>query len=120
MKPSATLAMILAVEILLFAGAALVHAGILISGHEHGPARTAEGVIAAVLVLGLIICLLRPAAARATALAVQGFALLGTLVGVFTIAVGIGPQTLADKAFHGVLLVVLIAGLVAAWRAPRG
>ncbi|MFC5392457.1 hypothetical protein [Bosea vestrisii] len=120
MKPSATLTTILAVEILLFAGATLVHAGILIGGHEHGPARTAEGVIAAVLVLGLIICLLRPAAMRTIALAVQGFALLGTLVGVFTITVGVGPQTLADKAFHGALLMVLFAGLVAAWRAPRG
>lgn len=119
MKPSATLVAILAVEILLFAGAALVHAGVLIGGHEHGQARTAEGVIAAVLALGLVICLLRPAAARTTALVVQGFALLGTLVGVFTIAVGIGPQTLADNAFHGLLLVVLVVGLVTAWRAPR-
>jgi hypothetical protein len=79
-----------------------------------------ESVIGTVLALGLVICLLRPTATRATALAVQGFALLGTLVGVFTIAIGVGPQTLADKAFHGLLLVVLVAGLVAAWRAPRG
>lgn len=120
MKLPATLITILAVEILLFAGAALIHAGVLAGGHEHSQARTAEGVIAAVLALGLVLCLLRPAATRMIALVVQGFALLGTLVGVFTITVGIGPQTLADKAFHGLLLVVLIAGLVAAWRAPRG
>ena len=119
MKPSATLITLLAVEILLFAGASLVHAGVLIGGYEHIQARTAEGVIAAVLALGLALCLLRPAAMRAAALAAQGFALLGTLVGVFTIAVGVGPQTLADKVFHGVLLVVLVAGLLAAWRAPR-
>lgn len=120
MKPPATLLTVLAIEILLFAGAALVHAGVLVSGHEHSQARTAEGVIGAVLALGLVLCLLRPAAMRTTALAVQGFALLGTLVGVFTIIVGVGPQTAADKVFHGVLLVVLVAGLVAAWRAPRG
>jgi len=119
MKPTATLTTILAVEILLFTGAALVHAGVLVGGYEHAQARTAEGVISAVLALGLVICLLRPAAARTTALAAQGFALLGTLVGVFTIAVGVGPQTLADKAFHGVLPVGLVAGLVAAWRTPR-
>lgn len=119
MKPPATLATILVVQILLFAGASLVHAGVPVGGYEHAQARTAEGVIAAVLVLGLALCLLRPAAARTTALAAQDFALLGTLVGVFTITVGVGPQTLADKAFHGLLLVVLIAGLVAAWRVPR-
>jgi len=119
MNPAARLTTILAVEILLFAGAALIHAGVLIGGYEHGRARTAEGVIAAVLALGLVICLLRPTATRMIALVVQGFALLGTLVGLFTIAVGVGPQTLADKAFHGVLLVVLVAGLVAAWRVPR-
>lgn len=119
MKPSATLTTILVVEILLFAGAALVHAGVLIGGYEYVQARTAEGVIAAVLALGLALCLLRPAAMRTAALAVQAFALLGTLVGVFTITVGVGPQTLADKSFHGLLLVVLVAGLVAAWRMPR-
>lgn len=120
MKLPATLTAILAVEILLFAGASLVHAGVPVGGYEHIQAGTAEGVIAAVLALGLVICLLRPVATRMTALAVQGFALLGMLVGAFTIAVGVGPQTLADKAFHGLLLVVLAAGLVAAWRVPRG
>jgi len=119
MNPAARLTTILAVEILLFAGAALIHAGVLVGGYEHGQARTAEGVIGVVLALGLALCLLRPVATRMIALVVQGFALLGTLAGVFTITVGIGPQTLADKAFHGVLLVVLIAGLVAAWRTPR-
>lgn len=51
-------------------------------------------------------------------LAVQGFALLGTLVGACTIAVGVGPQTRGDAVFH-VLLLVLRAGMVAArtsWR----
>lgn len=110
---------IIAIEILLFAGASLIHSGIPFGGYEHVQARTAEGVIAAVLTLGLAICLLRPAATRTVALAVQGFALLGTLVGAFTIAVGVGPQAPADKAFHGVLLALLVTGLVAAWRARR-
>ncbi|CAN7481107.1 hypothetical protein [Bosea sp. LjRoot237] len=120
MTSRSTLLAFLAIEILLFAGASLIHAGIPFSGHEHAQARTAEGVIAVVLALGLAICLLRPAAARTVALAAQGFALLGTLVGAFTIAVGVGPQAPADKVFHGILLVLLVAGLVAAWRARRG
>lgn len=119
MKPSTTLITILAVEILLFAGASLIHAGVLVGGHEHSQARMAEGVIGAVLALGLVLCLLRPAMMRTIALSVQGFALLSTLVGILTIMVGVGPQTAADKVFHGLLLVVLVAGLVAAWRAPR-
>ncbi|CAD5253809.1 conserved membrane hypothetical protein [Bosea sp. 62] len=119
MKPPATLLAFLAIEILLFAGASLIHAGILVGGYEHSQASAAEGVIGAVLALSLVLCLLRQAIMRTTALAVQAFALLGTLVGVFTIMVGVGPQMAADKAFHGLLLVVLVAGLVAAWRAAR-
>lgn len=32
-----------------------------------------------------------------------GFALLGTFVGVFTIAIGIGPRTVPDIVFHSLL-----------------
>ena len=104
-------------EIVLFAAASLVHAGILAHGLEHVRAATAEGVIASVLVLGLIACLVFRGRARTIALAAQGFALLGTLVGALTIALGVGPQTRADHVFHGVLLVVLIGGLVFTARA---
>jgi hypothetical protein len=44
-------------------------------------------------------------------LAVQGFALLGTLVGAFTIAIGIGPRTGPDIVYHVGLLIVLGWGL---------
>jgi hypothetical protein len=70
-----------------------------IRGYEHRQARIAESVIAAVLLAGLAWSWLRPAWTRRTGLAVQGFALLGTLVGAFTIAIGIGAQ---DSAGHGV------------------
>jgi hypothetical protein len=42
----------------------------------------------------------------------QGFALLGTLVGVFTIAIGVGPRTVPDVAYHVLIVIVLISGLV--------
>jgi hypothetical protein len=45
-------------------------------------------------------------------LAGQAFALLGTLIGVFTIAVGVGPRTTPDIAYHIAIVVVLIWGLV--------
>ncbi|HEX5078574.1 MAG TPA: hypothetical protein VFV80_05435 [Geminicoccaceae bacterium] len=107
----------LAGEALAFGAAALVHAGVLFAGFEHGRATMAEGVIAAALLAGLAASLLRPSASRAIALAVQAFALLGTLVGGFTIAIGVGPQTTADIAFHLFLVVLLLTGLVVIFKA---
>lgn len=103
---------LLACEAVVFGAASLVHAGVLIDGYAHASAAIAESVIAAVLLVGLGACLLRPTASRAIALAVQAFALLGTLVGGFTIAIGVGPQTAADLAFHLFLVVLLLSGLV--------
>jgi len=109
----------LIVETALFVAASLVHAGILVSGFEHARAIVAEGVIGAVLAIGLLTCLIRPRHAAGAALSVQAFALLGTLVGAFTISVGVGPQTRGDVAFHALLLLVLPAGILAAWKAWR-
>jgi hypothetical protein len=111
--------LLLAFEAVLFATASLVHAGTLLSGYEHSRAATAEGVIALGLLAGLVAGLIRSASARTAALVAQGFALLGTLVGAFTIAVGVGPQTTADYVFHATVLVVLVWGLVAVWRSSR-
>jgi peptidoglycan/LPS O-acetylase OafA/YrhL len=109
----------LAFEAIVFGAASLVHADMLVDGYEHARAATSEGVIAVVLLAGLGACLLRPPSARKIALAVQTFALLGTLVGGFTIVVGIGPQTMADHIFHLLLVVVLLAGLVVVFKGPK-
>lgn len=103
---------LLALEAVAFAAAALIHSGLLVAGHEHWKAETAESVIGAVLALGLAATFLWPRRARAVAFGAQGFALLGTLVGIFTIAVGVGPRSALDFAFHGGFLVALIAGLI--------
>jgi uncharacterized membrane protein YjjP (DUF1212 family) len=50
-------------------------------------------------------------------LAAQGFAILGTLVGLFTIAIGIGPRTVPDLVFHAGIVVVLVWGLIVTTRA---
>ena len=50
----------------------------------------------------------------------QGFALLGTLVGVFTIAIGVGPRTVPDVAYHAIIVLVLLPGLVVAARSLKG
>ena len=102
----------LALEAAAFLGAALVHAGVLLPGYEHWKAATAETVIGAVLGAALLAVVLAPGSSRAIALGAQGFALLGTAVGLFTIAIGVGPRTVPDLAFHGAIVAVLIAGLV--------
>jgi hypothetical protein len=108
----------LLVEAVAFAAAALVHFGVLVHGYEHRQARVAESVIALVLVGGLIVSWSRPTLTREAGLAAQGFALLGTLVGLFTIAVGVGPRTVPDVVYHVGIVAVLIWGLLVAARAP--
>jgi len=108
----------LLIEASSFATAALVHFGVLTHGYEHHAAGTAESVIAVVLLLGFALSWSPLASTRALGLAAQAFALLGTLIGVFTIAIGVGPRTLPDIAYHSVIVAVLVAGLIVAARAP--
>jgi hypothetical protein len=104
-------------EAAAFFGAALIHFGVLMDGYEHQKAGTAETVIGVVLLLGLVMTWIRPGSTRGAGLAAQGFALLGTLVGIFTIAIGIGPRTLPDIIYHIGIVVALVSGLVVSARA---
>ena len=106
-------------EAAAFLGASLIHRGVVMSGFEHRQAGIAEGVIGTVLLLGLLATWIRPASIRLIGLTAQGFALMGTLVGVVMIAIGVGPRTVPDIVFHGGLLILLFSGLVAAFRASR-
>lgn len=54
---------------------------------------------------------------RGIGIGVQAFALLGTLVGIFTIIIGIGPRTTPDIAYHVIIVMVLVSGLIVAFRA---
>jgi hypothetical protein len=111
-----TLRLFMLLEAVSFAAASLIHSGVFIVGYEHQEARTAEGVIATVLFVGLALTWVRPGWTRRVALAVQAFALLGTLVGIFTIVVGVGPRTVPDLVYHGGIVVVLLSGLYVAAR----
>lgn len=104
----------------LLGAAALVHSGLLLQGHVHGQARIAETVIAAVLLAAWALSLALPRRTRKLAQLGQGFALLGTLVGLFTIAIGIGPRSVPDLVFHFALVALLVAGLYFARRAHGG
>jgi hypothetical protein len=72
---------------------------------------------AAALFAGLVLTWIFPRLTRAIALAAQGFALFGTLVGIFTIALGVGPRTAPDIAYHIGIVIVLVCGLIVAIRA---
>ena len=110
----------LAVEAATFGAASLVHTGRLVTGYEHGKAAIAEGVIGAVLLAALIASIVAPRVSRAVGIGAQAFALLGTLVGITTMAIGVGPQTGADVALHVCLVIMLVTGIVLARRAsPR-
>ena len=106
---------ILTVATVAFGLATLIHAGVLINGYEHHKAATAESIIAPVLALGFIATLLWPASIRNIALCVEGFALLGTSVGVFMIVIVIG-RTVFDIVLHALLIAGLVAGLIVTWR----
>lgn len=110
---------LLGVQAAAFGLAALLHSGVLVDGYRHREATIAESVIAGVLALGAVTALVRPAWSRAAALAVQAFALLGTCVGVVTMAIGIGPQSRFDVALHAGFVALLVTGLVMVARRPH-
>ena len=101
----------LAIEAVAFFAAALVHAGILASGYEHSEAAIAETVIGVVLTAGVAATVMAPHSSRTIGLAAQGFALLGTLVGIVTMIAGVGPRSAFDTALHGGFVTLLAAGL---------
>ena len=115
-----TIRFLLLFEAATFAAAALIHFGVIAAGHGHQKAGVAESAIAAVLFTGAILTCLSRTWTRGIGLAAQSFALISTLVGVFTIIIGIGPRTAPDIAYHVAIVAVLIWGLVAAARPPTG
>jgi hypothetical protein len=108
--------LIVGVEALVFDLAATLHAGVLLHGYEHIRARNAEGVITAVLLVGLCLTAVAPRHLRPIAFGAQGFALLGTLVGLLMIAIGVGPHSILDLVLHATMLTLLVTGLVVARR----
>ena len=102
----------LSIEAMVFALAALLHAGVLAPGYEHWKAATAESVISLILLAGLVAVFMAPASSRRWGLAAQGLALFGTCIGLFTIAIGVGPRTPVDLAIHAGMIALLVTGLV--------
>lgn len=113
---------IVMLEAAAFLAAALTHFGLLIDGYRHRQAANAESVIGCVLLIGWIITLVRPSLATRSAVGAQSFAVFGTLVGVFTIVVGVGPRTMPDIIYHACILTLLLSGLgfsIYLWKSER-
>ena len=111
-----TIRWFLGFEAAAFVLAALVHFGFLLHGYEHSKAPIAESIIGGVLFVGFVATFIRPQRAFTIARGAQLFGLIGTCVGLFTIAVGIGPRTGPDLFFHAGILTTLIAGLISTRR----
>jgi hypothetical protein len=77
----------------------------------------AESVISVVLLAGYAVTWIRSAKVAVIGIASQVFAFLFTLVGVFTIAIGIGPSTVPDIVYHLAIVVVMAWGIAIANRA---
>ena len=107
-----TIRSILLIEAFTFFLAGLVHSGVLIDGYQHRQAAIAESLIGLVLLGGLILSWVRPSLASMSGLVAQSIALLGTLIGAFTIAIGVGPRSVPDIVYHVGILVVLCSGLL--------
>ena len=101
----------LLLQIVIFLSMITIHFGLLIGGYSHRGAGAAESVITAILVAGLLLTWMPPPWSRRAASAAQAIGILGVLLGLFTIALGIGPRTILDLALNGALLLALIAGL---------
>ena len=100
---------------LTFVIASMLHFGVTLSlgvvtihGEPFRRAAIPEGVIAAVLAGGSVGALTRRPAAWWLALATAIFAVLGVIVGLSTIAIGVGPRTGPDIAYHISVLVLLV------------
>jgi hypothetical protein len=107
-------------EAIAFGAAALVHAGILPLGYEHEGAYVPEGIIGAVLLAGFVLTWVLPTWVRGIGMAAQGFALMGSLIGLYVGVIGVGPHTVPDFVFHAGIVLALLWGLVVATRHEDG
>ena len=82
-----------------FAITAVVHAGLPAEEYGHPDAIIFESVLAGILFLGYSLTLYYRSWARRIGVIVQGIALLGTLVGRFSIIASAGPTIIFDLSF---------------------
>ena len=105
-------------EAAAFTLAALIHAGGSVEADGHRDAIIFEGVLAGILFLGYSLTRYHQSWTRRICIIVQGIALLGTVVGRFSIIAGAGPRIVFDLVFYRAISAVLLWGLITAIIAP--
>jgi|SRR5579864_3889087 len=98
----------LLVQIAMFLVLVTVHFGLLIDGYHHAAAGTTESAIMVVLMFGLLLTWTPPPWSRRTATAAQSFRTVGVLMGLFTLALGIGPRTILDLSLNPIVFSPLL------------
>lgn len=92
---------------------------VTITGEHFRDAAIPEAIIGSVLAAGALCLLAGAARGRGIALAVTGFAIAGTAVGIGAVSSSGRPSITADLAYHAVIMAALLvtfAGLLAAGR----
>jgi len=103
---------ILLIEAVAFLIAGAIHSGLFVFIDTHRQAAIAESIIGIVLLIGFGLSWVWSAQTRLIGLVAQTFAAFGTMVGLFTIAVGVGPRSVGDIVFHLAILAVLGWGII--------
>ena len=112
MTTQQTVRAFLLIEAVAFLVAGAIHSGMFVATDTHYQAATAESIIGVALLVSFGLTWVWSAQARLIGLLAQAFAAIGTMVGLFTIAVGVGPRSVGDIAFHLAVLAVLGWGIV--------
>ena len=115
-----TIRLFLLLEGVTFLIAATIHSGLLVTVDRDQGATIAESTIGVVLLLGYVLSWIWPAQTRIFGIVAQSFALLGTLIGVYVVLIGVGPNTIPDIIYHFTILAALVWGLIVAAIAPTG
>jgi hypothetical protein len=105
-------------EAVAFAFGALIHAGLPAEEYGHRDAIIFESVLAGILFLGYSLTLYYRSWTRRIGIAFQGIALLGTVVGRFSILAGAGPAIVFDLVFYRAITAILLWGLIVTIIAP--
>jgi len=110
--------MFLFAEAAAFAIAAIIHAGLPAEEYGHRDAIIFESVLAGILFLGYSLTLYNRSWTRQIGIVFQGIALLGTVVGRFSIIAGAGPTIVFDLVFYRAITAILLWGLIVTILAP--
>jgi hypothetical protein len=102
-------------EAVVFLAAALAHTGIrlpILMEPRIIPATIVEGACGILFAVSAFSVIANAPWALPVAFAAQFIALAGVALGVISLALGVGPRTKPNDLVHGVMLLLILAGMV--------